>query len=51
VFGDEYNALLLQLEAERHIDYADEMAAVGRLLQAGRADFTVMPHCNLRVWL
>lgn len=42
VFGDEYNALLRQLQAERRIDYADDLAAVGRLLQAGRADFTVM---------
>jgi len=31
VFGDEYNALLRQLEQERRIDYADDLAAVGRL--------------------
>jgi polar amino acid transport system substrate-binding protein len=42
VFGDEYNALLRQLEQERRIDYADDLAAVGRLLKAGRADFSVM---------
>ncbi|WP_162249951.1 ABC transporter substrate-binding protein [Massilia sp. Root351] len=41
-FGDEYDALLRQLEAERRIDYADDLASVGRLLKAGRADFTVM---------
>jgi polar amino acid transport system substrate-binding protein len=41
-FGDEYDALLRQLEAERRIDYADDLASVGRLLKAGRADFTVV---------
>ena len=42
VFGDEYNALLRQLEAEQRIYYANDLAAVGRMLKAGRAEFTVM---------
>ncbi|MES2262406.1 MAG: transporter substrate-binding domain-containing protein [Pseudomonadota bacterium] len=42
VFGDEYNALVRQLEIEHRIDYANDLATVGRMLKAGRADFTVM---------
>ena len=41
VFGDAYNAMLRQLEAERRIYYANDLAGVARMLKAGRADFTV----------
>lgn len=41
VFGDEYNALLRALEAQQRIHYVNDLATVGRLLRAGRADFTV----------
>lgn len=41
VFGDEYNALLRGLEAQQRIHYVNDLATAGRLLRAGRADFTV----------
>lgn len=41
VFGDEYNALLRSLEAQQRIHYVNDLATAGRLLRAGRADFTI----------
>ena len=41
VFGDEYNALLRQLEAQQRIHYVDDLVTAARLLRAGRADFTI----------
>lgn len=41
VFGDEYNALLRELDAQQRIHYVDDLVTVGRLLRAGRADFTI----------
>lgn len=41
VFGDEYNALLRELETQQRIHYVNDLATAGRLLRAGRADFTI----------
>lgn len=41
VFGDEYNALLRALEAQQRIHYVNDLATAGRMLRAGRVDFTI----------
>ncbi len=41
VFGDEYNALLRELESQQRIHYVNDLATAARLLRAGRADFTI----------
>ncbi|GAB2868870.1 hypothetical protein GCM10027277_42440 [Pseudoduganella ginsengisoli] len=40
-FGNEYNALLRELEAQQRIHYVNDLVTAGRLLRAGRADFTI----------
>jgi polar amino acid transport system substrate-binding protein len=42
VFGNEYNALMEQLEAQRRVSYAAAPLMVARMMKAGRADFTVV---------
>jgi polar amino acid transport system substrate-binding protein len=42
VFGDEYAAMMGQLDQQRRIDYAASNLAVARMLKAGRADFTIV---------
>ncbi len=42
VFGDEYNALVRGLEAQQRIFYVNSLEDVARMLQVGRADFTVV---------
>jgi polar amino acid transport system substrate-binding protein len=42
VFGNEYNALMAQLDAQRRVSYAAAPLMVARMMKAGRADFTVV---------
>ncbi|NRR30728.1 transporter substrate-binding domain-containing protein [Oxalobacteraceae bacterium] len=42
VFGDEYNALLRRLEAQQRVFYANDLLMAARMLEAGRADFTIV---------
>ncbi|WP_315651764.1 substrate-binding periplasmic protein [Roseateles aquae] len=42
-WGDEYDALLRQLEADRRVTYVSDLAKVGELLRTGRVDFTILP--------
>jgi polar amino acid transport system substrate-binding protein len=41
VYGDEYNAMVQQLETQQRMSYAASPVAVARMLKAGRADFTI----------
>ncbi|MET3135549.1 polar amino acid transport system substrate-binding protein [Oxalobacteraceae bacterium GrIS 1.11] len=41
-FGDEYNALIQGLDAQRRLFFADNLLAAARMLKVGRADFTVV---------
>ena len=42
VFGDEYAAMMGQLDQQHRINYAVSNLAVARMLKAGRADFTIV---------
>ncbi|MFA9215631.1 MAG: substrate-binding periplasmic protein [Sphingomonadaceae bacterium] len=42
VFGDEYNAMMAQLEAQHRMSYTAAPVMVARMMRAGRADFTVV---------
>jgi polar amino acid transport system substrate-binding protein len=42
VFGDEYNALVAQLDARHRMSYAAAPLMVARMMKAGRAEFTVV---------
>lgn len=42
VFGDEYNAVVKQLEADKRLSYVNDLVAVARMLKAGRSDFTLL---------
>ena len=41
-YGDEYQALLLALDAKKRIDYVSDLSTVARMLAAGRVDFTIV---------
>lgn len=41
VFGDEYAAMMGQLDQQHRVSYAASNLAVARMLKAGRADFTI----------
>jgi len=42
-WGDEYDALMRQLEAEKRVDYVSDLRTVGLMLRSGRVDFTILP--------
>lgn len=42
-FGDEYQALLRELEAGGRVDYVADLEIVERMLRSGRVDFTILP--------
>lgn len=42
-WGDEYGALMRQLEAEKRVDYVVDLRTVGLMLRAGRVEFTILP--------
>jgi polar amino acid transport system substrate-binding protein len=42
VFGDEYNRLMLALEAQHRMSYTAAPVMVARMMKAGRADFTIV---------
>jgi len=42
VFGDEYAALMQQLEVQNRMSYAAANLMVARMMKAGRADFTIV---------
>ncbi len=42
-WGDEYGALMRQLEAEKRVDYVADLRTVGLMLRAGRVEFTILP--------
>nr|WP_316641691.1 transporter substrate-binding domain-containing protein [uncultured Roseateles sp.] len=42
-WGDEYDALMRQLEAEKRVDYVTDLRTVGLMLRSGRVDFTILP--------
>lgn len=42
-WGDEYGALMKQLEAEKRVDYVADLRTVGLMLRAGRVEFTILP--------
>jgi polar amino acid transport system substrate-binding protein len=42
-WGDEYGALMKQLEAEKRVDYVSDLRTVGLMLRAGRVEFTILP--------
>jgi len=42
-WGDEYEALMRQLEAEKRVDYVSDLRTVGAMLRGGRVDFTILP--------
>jgi polar amino acid transport system substrate-binding protein len=41
-YGDEYQALLLELDKDKRIDYVTDLNIVARMLAAGRVDFTIV---------
>jgi polar amino acid transport system substrate-binding protein len=42
-WGDEYDELVRKLKNEQRIDFVADLATVGRLLRAGRVEFTILP--------
>ncbi|MEJ6005875.1 hypothetical protein WG899_09985 [Paucibacter sp. AS339] len=42
-WGDEYEALMRQLESEKRVDYVTDLRTVGAMLRGGRVDFTILP--------
>jgi polar amino acid transport system substrate-binding protein len=41
-YGDEYQALLLELDKDKRIDYVTDLNIAARMLAAGRVDFTIV---------
>lgn len=41
-YGDEYQALLVELEKNKRIDYTSDLNTVARMLAGGRVDFTIV---------
>lgn len=42
-FGDDYDTLARELEAEGRIDAVNDLATIERMLRAGRVEFTILP--------
>lgn len=42
-WGDEYDALLRQLEADKRVDYVADLRTVLLMLRSGRVDFSILP--------
>lgn len=42
-WGDEYDSLVRYLVAENRVDFVNDLETVGRMLRAGRVDFTILP--------
>ncbi|MBB4842817.1 polar amino acid transport system substrate-binding protein [Paucibacter oligotrophus] len=42
-WGDEYEALMRQLVAEKRIDFVADLRTVSQMLRSGRVDFTILP--------
>lgn len=42
-WGDEYDVLVRNLAAENRVDFVNDLETVGRMLRAGRVDFTILP--------
>lgn len=42
-WGDEYDELVRKLKNEQRVDFVADLATVGRLLRAGRVEFTILP--------
>ncbi|WP_422045980.1 substrate-binding periplasmic protein [Roseateles sp.] len=42
-WGDEYERLMRQLEAEKRVDYVSDLRTVGAMLRGGRVEFTILP--------
>ncbi len=42
-WGDAYEALMRQLEAEKRVDYVADLRTVGAMLRGGRVEFTILP--------
>ncbi|MDZ7892983.1 MAG: transporter substrate-binding domain-containing protein [Rhodoferax sp.] len=42
-WGDEYDALVQKLIDSNRVDFVNDLATVGRMLRAGRVDFTILP--------
>ncbi len=42
-WGDEYDALVRKLAADGRVDFVNDLETVGRMLRAGRVDFTILP--------
>lgn len=42
-WGDEYDALVQKLTDDNRVDFVNDLASVGRMLRAGRVDFTILP--------
>jgi len=42
-WGDEYEALMRQLETEKRVDYVTDLRTVALMLRTGRVDFTILP--------
>ena len=39
----EYDTLVRDLIAENRVDFVNDLETIGRMLRAGRADFTILP--------
>lgn len=42
-FGDEYQALLRELEASGRVDFVSDLETVERMLRSGRVEFSILP--------
>lgn len=42
-WGDEYEALMRQLVAEKRVDFVADLRTVSQMLRSGRVDFTILP--------
>jgi polar amino acid transport system substrate-binding protein len=42
-WGNEYDALVRELDTEKRIDYVNDVETIGRILRLGRADFSILP--------
>jgi polar amino acid transport system substrate-binding protein len=42
-WGNEYDALVRELDTEKRIDYVNDLETIGRILRLGRADFSILP--------
>ena len=42
-WGDEYEGLLKALQADKRVDFVNDLRTVGQMLRSGRVDFTILP--------